>query len=264
MTLDGPVATFTEFESHVHRADVTVLANQAFASSPDVVQRYSTASATVSLLLVHTFPQSSATAEVDSCSELFGARWRFRNRNKLRAPRDSQRMVASTSEAMNLQLHWVLRATFDLRDEPKVRILFLDFDGVLHPSAEYRLIRHLIWVPILARLLERQNDVQVVVHSTWRYDHTDSELKDLLGPLGSRFVGSAPRGPRAQAIESVLSANKGVFTHHLVLDDQADDFAASKLTVLLLDGRVGISDPCAQLSLVEWLLATAPTMDRPA
>lgn len=145
-----------------------------------------------------------------------------------------------------------------------MRVLFLDFDGVLHPSAEYRLIRHFVWLPKLAWLLENHPDVVIFVHSTWRYDHTDAELRELLGSLGDRFFGTAPRGPRAQAIESVLSANKGVFTNHLVLDDQADDFAASELTVLLLDGRVGISDPCAQLSLVEWLLATAPTVDRPA
>lgn len=142
-----------------------------------------------------------------------------------------------------------------------MRLLFLDFDGVLHPSAQYRFIRHFIWLPKLEWLLERHPDVKVVVHSTWRYDHTDDELRALLGSLGSRFVGSAPRGPRAQAIESVLSANKGVVTSHLVLDDQAEDFVASNLTVLALDGRVGISDPTAQLPLVEWLISTAPSIE---
>ncbi len=142
-----------------------------------------------------------------------------------------------------------------------MRLLFLDFDGVLHPSEQYRLIRHFIWTPKLEWLLERHPDVKVVVHSTWRYDHTDDELRALLGPLGSRFVGSAPRGPRAQAIESVLSANKGVVTSHLVLDDQAEDFEESGLSVLVLNGRDGISDPAAQLPLVEWLISTAPSSD---
>jgi len=144
-----------------------------------------------------------------------------------------------------------------------MRLLFLDFDGVLHPSAQYRLVRHFIWLPKLVWLLERHPDVRVVVHSTWRYDHSDQELRTLLGPLGSRFVGSAPRGPRAQAIESVLQANKGVVKHHFVLDDQAEDFAASNLTVLVLDGRIGISDPAAQLTFVEWLLSTAPPAEGP-
>lgn len=138
-----------------------------------------------------------------------------------------------------------------------MRILFLDFDGVLHPSAEYTVKSYFCWLPKLEWLLDKHRDVMICVHSTWRYDHSDDELRALLGSLGERFIGCAPRGPRGLAIETVLQANKHLVRSHLVIDDDAEDFVETRLRVLLVDGRVGISDPTAQLPFVEWLLSTA-------
>lgn len=134
-----------------------------------------------------------------------------------------------------------------------MRLLFLDFDGVLHPSEADPALPHFCWLPELERLLAPYPDVQIVVHSTWRYDHHDAELRALLGSLGPRFVGSAPRGPREQAIESVLQANRSRVTSYLVLDDAPKEFAEGALNVLFLDGRVGISDLDSQAALVQWL-----------
>ena len=61
---------------------------------------------------------------------------------------------------------------------------------------------------MLEALLVNAPDVKLVVHSTWRYSYTDAEMRELLGPLSGRFLGSAPRMPREQAIELVLQANK--------------------------------------------------------
>lgn len=140
-----------------------------------------------------------------------------------------------------------------------MRLLFLDFDGVLHPSEADPALPHFCWLPELEQLLSLHTDVRIVVHSTWRYDHHDAELRELLAGLGERFVGSAQRGPRQQAIESVLQANKEEVSSYLVLDDAAREFEHGTLNVVLLDGRTGISDVNAQAAVAEWLASSTPT-----
>ena len=135
-----------------------------------------------------------------------------------------------------------------------MRLLFLDFDGVVHPQdPESTGLQHFCWLPFLARLLEPHDDVRIVVHSTWRYDHTDNELRTLLGSLGPRFVGSAPRAPREQAIEMVLGANKGTVVSHLVLDDAGKEFSGSTVNLLLVEPHLGLSDVRVQAAISAWL-----------
>lgn len=142
--------------------------------------------------------------------------------------------------------------------EQMMRLLFLDFDGVLHPlEAESTGFERFCWLPILTELLGRHADVRIVVHSTWRYAYTDAELRDLLGPLGPMFVGSAPRAPREQAVEMVLQSNKQI-QHHLVLDDDLREFSGTALNLLLLDPQHGLSDEKAQAALFAWLSSTSP------
>lgn len=139
-----------------------------------------------------------------------------------------------------------------------LRLLFLDFDGVLHPvDAGVQKMERFCWLPILESLLDGHPDVYVVVHSTWRYEYTDGELRGLLGPVGQRFAGSAPRAPREQAIETVLQANRSV-RYHLALDDDQREFTASAVNLLLVDSQLGISDEAAQSAIKSWLRSTAP------
>lgn len=118
-------------------------------------------------------------------------------------------------------------------------------------------LAHFCWLPILSQLLVGHDDVQLVVHSTWRYEYTDAELRALLGPLGHRFVGGAPRGPREQVIETVLQANKSI-RHHMVLDDAKGEFSGRHVNLLLLDSQSGLSSDIAQKSIAKWLSSTKP------
>ncbi|WP_416142356.1 HAD domain-containing protein [Hydrogenophaga sp.] len=139
-----------------------------------------------------------------------------------------------------------------------MRLIFLDFDGVLHPvEPELLGLERFCWLPVLNRLLAGHADVYIVVHSTWRYEYTDPELRVLLGPLGKRFAGSAPRAPRELAIETVLQANR-LIHHHLVLDDDLREFSGATVNLLLLDSQRGLSDEGAQSELAAWLLSTTP------
>lgn len=138
------------------------------------------------------------------------------------------------------------------------RLLFLDFDGVVHPQDD---TNHpagwFRWLPLLANLLAPWPDVKIVVHSSWRYEHTDAELRELLGPLSARFAGSAPRGPREQAIESVLQANKFLVTAHLVLDDDEREFTAGRVNLVVCDALEGVTQLRAQVHIRRWLESTA-------
>lgn len=139
-----------------------------------------------------------------------------------------------------------------------MRLLFLDFDGVLHSSRAELDGKYFRWLPALEKLLVNFPDVKIVVHSTWRYDHTDDELRQLLGGLGERFVGSAPRGPREQVIQMVLQANKGKFTDYLVVDDAPHEFSEGTLNTLFVDGILGLGSAMNQAGLVTWLVNPAP------
>lgn len=137
-----------------------------------------------------------------------------------------------------------------------MRLVFLDFDGVLHPlQPELLQLERFCWLPLLEALVADYPDVYVVVHSTWRYEYTEPEIRQMLGSLGRRFVGCAPRAPRQQAIEMVLQSNRGLRCH-LVLDDDPREFCGSKLNVLLLDPQRGLSDEAAQRAIQDWLRST--------
>ncbi len=140
-----------------------------------------------------------------------------------------------------------------------MRLMFIDFDGVLHPVENANLQGgHFCWLPILVKMLEHYDDVRVVVHSSWRYEYTDQELRELLGPLGGALIGSAPRMRREHAIESVLLANKTLLTSHLVLDDDAREFTSSKLNLVLCQPHLGLSDVKVQTAVESWLWRTKP------
>ena len=138
-----------------------------------------------------------------------------------------------------------------------MRLVFLDFDGVLHPlDAQLPEGRRFCWLPVLESLLAGHPDVHIVVHSSWRYEYNDSELHTLLGPLGQRFAGSVPRGPREQAIELVLQANRRV-RHHLVLDDDQREFTGTAVNLLLVNSQRGISNETTQTAIRNWLQSTS-------
>lgn len=142
-----------------------------------------------------------------------------------------------------------------------LRALFLDFDGVLHPTnigldfeSEKVIGTGLFgWLPHLASVLRPHPDVLIVVHSTWRYTHDVDELREMLGALGGRVVGSTARGPRYESITGWLQQNPAV-TSFRVLDDGASEFPQPLPPELILcDPRSGVSAPDVQAALKDWL-----------
>ena len=109
-----------------------------------------------------------------------------------------------------------------------MKVLFLDFDGVLHALGEsafdenFKWIHNpnlFQWIPILDRILEPYPDVRIIVSSDWRCLLDDENLKHVLGPLGPRFEGVVEGRvfSRAEEIRSEVKRRK--IHHWLAIDD---------------------------------------------
>lgn len=136
----------------------------------------------------------------------------------------------------------------------KMRVVFLDFDGVLHPLVEAGSpVIHFIWLPLLLDILEGHEDVHIVVQSTWQYIHTDHELREFLGP---RFFAATGKGPRQESIERYLHANHHLITSHIILDDAQDEFSPIPWNFVVCDSALGVSEPAVQAKLKKWVATT--------
>jgi len=143
-----------------------------------------------------------------------------------------------------------------------MRVLFCGFDGVLHPQRALAVPfgtvpeRVFEWVDVLELLLAPHDDVFVVVHTRWRNEWTDGELALPLQRLGSRFLGSVPKGPRYASILQWLQRNRSVSSFR-ILDDDAREFPDPPPAQLVLcHPDTGIYEWRVRQQLRDWLHGT--------
>ena len=135
-----------------------------------------------------------------------------------------------------------------------MRVIFLDFDGVTHPAAHVASpLTHWCWLPVLARVLARHDDVFVVVHSTWRFQYTLDELRGLLGTVGERVIDVVPEGSRLASIEAWLSAHREQVCGYRILDDDVGAFVPLPAELIACDPERGLSDESVRQQLLSWL-----------
>lgn len=131
-------------------------------------------------------------------------------------------------------------------------ILFLDFDGVLHPvnreDGVFSREEH------LARVLRDYPHVQVVISSSWRCDYTLANMKTFfLTDLRSRIIGVTPHfmgdgldhenfDLREQEIYAWLRSAGREHEPWIALDDSDWLFSSSCLHLLLVDASTGFDD----------------------
>lgn len=141
------------------------------------------------------------------------------------------------------------------------RVLFLDFDGVLHPapaknagpSSRFIAVGHFGWLPALVQLLRPHPDVSVVVHSSWREAYNDDELGEMLSDLGDRVLGGTPPGERYESVLRWLDA-RPEFTSYRILDDDPAEFPAPPPGELIVcDPIEGVADATVLAALRLWL-----------
>lgn len=116
-----------------------------------------------------------------------------------------------------------------------MKVIFLDFDGVLNSAASFMMEKRRKTVRIadtlgavncsnLQYILEQDRDVKLVISSTWRLLHTMVELQNILNGYGveaARIVGKTPNtlsGDRGHEIRLYLEENTNV-TKYVILDD---------------------------------------------
>lgn len=118
-----------------------------------------------------------------------------------------------------------------------MKVIFLDFDGVLNSEASFRMeIRRknsrvsdslsAVACSNLQYILDQDSDIKIVISSTWRKIHTLVELGNILESYGvkAKIIGKTPvtfDGNRGREITSWLEGNPNV-TKFVILDDDSD------------------------------------------
>ena len=148
-----------------------------------------------------------------------------------------------------------------------MKILFLDFDGVLHPlSAGEQLDPHapisdaignpalFCYAQTLADIIEPHRSVGIIVHSTWRLFTPDDDIVTLLGPLGEHFSGVRPRATRYESIRWLVQQNR--LRDFRVIDDAPSEFPRGLRELIVCDSERGISERAVQNQIRHWLQGT--------
>lgn len=149
----------------------------------------------------------------------------------------------------------------------KRRIIFLDFDGVLHPpkaiaGAKPPLTPKQIllgWpdtfkhLHLLANLLNGHKDISVVVSSSWRLFLSDAELHELLRPIENWHEGSIgkPGLGREEAIREFISLNE--ISDFIILDDVPAFFKDAWTNLIICPAETGISDHFTHSRIKSWI-----------
>jgi hypothetical protein len=137
------------------------------------------------------------------------------------------------------------------------RILFLDFDGVLHPDGFALFSRRDIFEAYALKMPE----AEIVVSSTWREDHDLEGLKSYFSPpVRDRIIGATPSledgyecGGRQREIQAYLESAglDGTNCSWVALDDMPLFFEDDCPNLVLTDSTRGFTESDGD-SLLEW------------
>jgi hypothetical protein len=139
-----------------------------------------------------------------------------------------------------------------------VQILFVDFDGVLHPEFCNE-SEHFMHRDAFETVMRQLPSVDLVVSSTWRLQRTLQELKALFsGDIGARVIGATPFYAQLENIPDSLVGyereaecvawlrqNGRATQDWLAVDDRSWNFRPFHRDVFLVDGRVGLDKDAA-------------------
>jgi len=149
------------------------------------------------------------------------------------------------------------------------RVIYLDFDGVLHPLGEPALGEGFCllpnpnlfcWLPILESLLSGHPDVRIIVSSDWRRLFDDATLQRLLGHVGVRFQGVIEAIGASRASEILADAKQRGLKDWIAIDDHLTVREASltDCRFVACDPLTGLSNPEVQRVLSQLLTNGMP------
>ncbi len=146
-----------------------------------------------------------------------------------------------------------------MKDKPI--IVFLDFDGVLHPRVGGGGFSDSC-ISALAEAIE-SFEIAIVISSSWRLTCHMEELKTLLQALGKPVIGKTPESPagiehkRYEEICAYLDRN-GLDAVWLAIDDARHFFPAGT-PLFLTDPETGFTD--ADISRLQRLIISLNDSD---
>ncbi len=125
-------------------------------------------------------------------------------------------------------------------------LIFLDFDGVLHPEYPQKL-ELLTKLPDFCTTYSKMfPHVGIVISSSWRNHYSLYVLKKIFPKeIRNLVLGITPRQinekkiPRCKEIEEFIKTNNFVGLPYIILDDRPDWFVNQK-NILSINGKYGI------------------------
>lgn len=137
------------------------------------------------------------------------------------------------------------------------KILFLDFDGVLHPDG----IALFSQLPVFETYIQKMPRIEIVISSTWREDHSIEKLRGYFSHfVQSRITGVTPSledgydcGGRQREIHAYLDS-AGLNIENctwIAIDDMALFFENGYPHLLLTDSSKGFTEADGD-ALLEW------------
>lgn len=126
-------------------------------------------------------------------------------------------------------------------------ILFLDFDGVLHPITGSPPFKP-DCMAVLSNILDAYPEIRIVITSSWREEKSLDELVSLLGEqIGSSVIGTTPIIDEAfmhnVRYHEALEYLKGSSLEHFpwfAIDDERGSYP-DNVPVILTDRRSGLT-----------------------
>lgn len=147
------------------------------------------------------------------------------------------------------------------------KVLFLDFDGVLHPDG----VGVFSNLSIVEEYLLKMPDVEIVISSTWREDETLDRLKRYFSKfVQERIIGVTPvldggcdYGGRQKEILSYLSSEglNSENAYWVAVDDIKMFFDENWPHLVLVDGAKGFSEDDGN-AVLEWYRSANGILDR--
>jgi len=84
-------------------------------------------------------------------------------------------------------------------------ILFLDFDGVLHPEPCYEVSNFFIFLPRLEAVLRDFPSVKIVISSTWRLNHDLQSIREIFSiDISPRVIDVTPHWTSVPELMDVI------------------------------------------------------------
>lgn len=141
---------------------------------------------------------------------------------------------------------------------PSVQILFLDFDGVMHPEFCHE-SKHFVHLENFEAVMRAAPHVDLVISSTWRQKRSLDELKALFSTdVAARIIGATPLYAQLEDVPDALvgyereaECKKWLHQHGrttqewLAVDDRSWNFRPFNSHVFLVNGEVGLDADAA-------------------